>query len=272
MSVAAIIVTHDSYLVIGKCLATIYRQAGLKRVIIIDSGSSSIGYLQKLKQQYPVIVSFEDNIGFAQANNLGFGQCCHDVDYVTFINPDAFLTDNVFHKAIATCTQNPSIGCLTGKLLKYNIESGGATNSLDSTGIFRKWYGRWVDRGQGEIDIGQYEQAEKIPAACGAFLFCRMKALKEIQAESGYLFDPDFFMYKEDIDLCLRIKKLGWQIIYDPRMVVYHCRGWHAKRNTMPYKVRLLSAENEVLLYRKHPSIYMLWALLKYTLVRFIRI
>lgn len=272
MTVAAIIVTHDSDPVLEKCLSTIHRQAALERAIIVDSGSSSIGYLQKLERQYPMVVSFEKNIGFARANNLGFEQCPQDVDYVAFVNPDAFLTDDVFQKAIQICAQQPGIGCLTGKLLKYDTERGCPTDIFDSTGIFRKWYGRWVDRGQGEIDAGQYRQAEELPAACGAFWFCRMKVLKEVLAESGYLFDPDFFMYKEDIDLSLRIRKLGWQIIYHPSITVYHCRGWQTKRSAMSYKARLLSAENEVLLYKKHPSVYMIWALLKYALVRFIRI
>jgi GT2 family glycosyltransferase len=77
-------------------------------------------------------------------------------------------------------------------------------------------------------------------------------------------------MYKEDIELGMRLRKLGFSIMYDSSLVAYHCRGWQATRKKMAPALRLHAARNEVLLYRKHPSPYMLWALGKYLLVRFL--
>ena len=75
-------------------------------------------------------------------------------------------------------------------------------------------------------------------------------------------------MYKEDIELSLRLRATGWRILYDPRVELYHCRGWNRQRQTMPLARRVMASGNEVLLYRRHPSPYILWALLKYLLVR----
>ena len=93
--------------------------------------------------------------------------------------------------------------------------------------------------------------------------------LEQVALERGVVFDPDFFLYKEDIELCLRIRKTVWKIVYVPGILVYHCRGW-GKRREMPYEQRLLAARSELLLYVKHPSGYMIWAVAKYVLVRWL--
>ncbi|MCI5208737.1 MAG: hypothetical protein D3910_08075, partial [Candidatus Electrothrix sp. ATG2] len=93
------------------------------------------------------------------------------------------------------------------------------------------------------------------------------------QQESGAaVFDPDFFLYKEDIELCLRIRKAGWRLVSLPEILVYHCRGWQKDRQDISFQLRLTAAKSELLLYRKHPSPYILWALSKYLLVRWLKI
>jgi len=89
------------------------------------------------------------------------------------------------------------VGCVSGRLLGYDITLQQPTDRLDSTGIFRTWYGRWYDRGQGEADRGQYGELQDIPAACGAFLFCRYKMLDQVSRADGNVFDPDFFFIKK---------------------------------------------------------------------------
>ncbi|MCI5146265.1 MAG: hypothetical protein D3923_12225 [Candidatus Electrothrix sp. AR3] len=118
-------------------------------------------------------------------------------------------------------------------------------------------------------------EEEDVPAVCGAFLFCRKTMLEQlalIQHNDSVVFDPDFFLYKEDIELCLRVRKSGWRITYLPEVVVYHCRGWQKKRQQIPHQLRLTAATSELLLYKKHPSPYIFWALAKYLLVRWLKV
>ena len=96
---------------------------------------------------------------------------------------------------------------------------------------------------------------------------CRPGAL-----DGGAVFAPEFFLYKEDIELSLRLRRGGWSIHYDPGLTVYHCRGWDRERANMPHTLRLAAAANEVRLYQRHPSPYILWALAKYLLVRWARL
>ncbi len=271
--VAAVVVTHNSEDVIDACVAALKGQTRPpESIYLIDSGSSATAYVEKIADKQGVALFREENVGFARANNIGINQCPDDTDYIAFVNPDAFLREDTFEKAVNFCADQPETGCLTGKLLRFDLEHNSVTNVLDSTGVFRAWYGRWLDRGHGKRDWGQYDKEEFVPAACGAFMFCRMTAVREVIAGSGYLFDPDFFLYKEDIEMCLRLRKHGWKIVYQPDIVVYHCRGWQPERSSVAYAARLMSARNEIILYQKHPSGYILWALLKYALVRFGRI
>lgn len=266
-AVAAIIVTHNSGLVLPRCLDALARQTvAVREIIVVDCGSDDRAYLLSLQGREGMKVVEASNVGFSKANNLGMELVTPQTDFVLFLNPDTFLSPDFIEKALAICCKDPHVGMISGKLSGYDTEKDAPTGRLDSTGIFRKWYGRWFDRGQGEQDRGQYDVPAFVPGLCGALLFCRMRALQTL---SGLVFDPDFFLYKEDIELSLRLRKAGWRLLYHPELTAYHCRGWNKQRGAMPLELRCMAAANEILLYKKHPSPYLLWAGLKYLLVRF---
>ena len=265
-----IIVTHDSSAVLPRCLEHIRNQnIPIASLIIVDSGSSDISYLEDLRKRDDIKLILTDNIGFSQANNLGLKEICTQGGIVLFLNPDAFMTDNFILNAIELLNKNREAAIVSGKLLGFDIHSGKESGKLDSAGIYRKWYGRWYDRGQGEVDVGKYDQAETVPAICGALMVCRMVALKQYDGE---VFDRDFSLYKEDIELSLRLRRDGWKLVYDPALIAYHCRGWENKRKKMDFELRIMAAKNEVLLYQKHPSPYIIWAFFKYLLVCIFRV
>ncbi len=264
--VTIIIVTHNSQAVLGRCLAAIRAQtARPEQVVIVDCGSHERSYLRRLEDDDGLLLHYADNIGFAAANNLGVAVAPHATDYLLFLNPDAFMTPTVLAAAAAIMDQKERTGILGGRLAGFDGSSDAPTGRLDSTGIFRRWYGRWYDRGQGEPDGANYRIAQTVPALCGAFLFCRRQALEPELPKS---FDEEFFLYKEDIDLCLRLGRRGWHCWYEPALEVFHCRGWAADRSRISRGVRLMAARNEIRLTVKHRSPYIVWALAKYLLVR----
>jgi len=83
-------------------------------------------------------------------------------------------------------------------------------------------------------------------------MFCRRSILDELVRKDGYIFDKSFFMYKEDIDICLRVQRLGYRIKYNPDIVVYHCRGWAKERVVVPYWARRMSLVNEWRIAKKN--------------------
>ena len=268
-AVHIIIVTHDSADVLPTCLEHLSVQDyPPTSIIIVDSGSSDSSYLAPFADREGVTLVRSDNRGFARANNLGYEKIIDRKGVVVFLNPDTFLPHGYLAQATEILKEYRDAAIVSGKLLGFDIEKGTGTGKIDSTGIFRKWYGRWYDRGKGEDDSDRYNSAEELPAVCGALMVCRIESLQEY---SGEIFDSDFFLYKEDIELSLRLRRDGWKLIYDPHLVAFHCRGWQKKRKEMDLSLRLMAAKNEMLLYRKNPSPYMLWALLKYISVAVFR-
>lgn len=263
-----IVVTHDSAPVLPHCLAALEGQSRrADRIVVVDSGSADRKYLEPLAGRTDLTLLVQDNIGFSRANNLGLQALPPTAAaMVVFLNPDAFLFPDALAEAAAALERRADIAVVGGRLSGCDPVSGEAIGRLDSTGIFRTWYGRWFDRGQGERDRGQYGAAEPVPAICGALMACRLEALPAVA--TGQVFDEDFFLYKEDIELSLRLRKNGWKLLYEPKVRAFHCRGWGGRRREVPFALRLAAARSEVLLYRKHPSPYMLWAVGKYLLVR----
>ncbi|MCI5226062.1 MAG: glycosyltransferase family 2 protein [Candidatus Electrothrix sp. AX2] len=270
-TVAVIIVTHNSQDVLPRCVDALSQQTVPADIILVDAGSKDTAYLNAYLNKANIQVLLNDNIGFSRANNQGYQAVSQAVKYILFLNPDAFLTKNALRNTLHCIENNKRIGCVGGRLLGFDHHNNRPTGRVDSTGVLRKWYGCWYDRSQGEKDTGQHLMQEDVPALCGAFLFCRQALLTELaqgMSNKNNVFDPDFFLYKEDIELCLRIRKLGWRLVYNPAIQVYHCRGWQKERQQVPYQQRLTAARSELILYTKHPSLYILWAVFKYLLVR----
>jgi len=267
-----ILVTHNSAADIQFCLDCIGRQSSpVDKVIIIDSGSANTDYLSSLQYEGELDVQLCANIGYGKANNIGYSKVAqHDNAVVLFINPDTYLKEDFCEVLLEKLEHYPDVAVFTGRLLGFDRKSRKPTGKIDSTGIFRRWFGRWQDRGRGMVDNGQFMTPEiGIPAACGALLCCRVRDLHYFEQQ---IFDPDFFLYKEDIEFSLRLQSLGKKIGYFPDLSAYHCRGWQMARQTMPHRLRMIAARNEIKLYQKHPSPYIIWALWKLFLVRFLKV
>ena len=230
---SVIIVTHNSERCMVRGMASLDDQsAPASRVIIVDSGSTAPSYLDHLATKKGYEIHHKRNIGFAAANNFGLSLTAAKSEYVCMMNPDTFLETETFESALAHLSTDAQVGIIGGRLKGFDIDLNIPTGLLDSTGVFRSWYGRWYDRGQGEKNADNFRVQEEVPAVCGAFMFCRTAALQEALPTP---FDESFFMYKEDIDLCLRLRKKGWKLLYDPGVEMYHARGWANDRKAISY-------------------------------------
>lgn len=270
---SVIIVTHNSEVFMEKLFDAIKVQTrAIDQIILVDSGSRDRNYLKPYALLPNVKVVFDEmDIGFCKGNNIGMRHLREDVDYVLFLNPDAFLFPDFILNAIQFMEApiNQNVGMLTPTLLGYDIKKDRATGKYDSTGIFRKWYGRWYDRGQGEdTHTLSLTKQEEVPAICGALMFCRKKALDSVLIRGEEVFDNSFYMYKEDIDLSLRLKAKGWKLYLLPLLKAHHCRGWNPDRKQMPRKFRLCSARNELRIHARSRSPCVLYSFIKFSMVK----
>lgn len=276
--VAVIIVTHNSEKHIDKCITCIANQTyAPAQLILVDSGSSDRDYLLPYRSLPGVQTIFADkDIGFCRGNNIGLKKLLPETDYIFFLNPDAFITPTYIAKAVAFMQddKNARCGAITGTTEGYCIKKNSPTGLYDTTGIFSTWWGRWFDRGQGEpLNPNLFSETETIPAICGAVFFCRNTAAKAVMLPDGELFDNRFYMYKEDIDLSLRLKNQGWHLMFVPSLLAYHCRGWNQNRRSMPKKMRLHSAYNELRIHWRQKSLIpLIYSTMKFWAVKCLNI
>lgn len=254
-TIAVIIVVYDSGRVLRRCLDCLLGQTRpADLVVVVDNNSPDPSYLDEIPPATAIrIVRLPRNEGFCQANNVAYATA-RRCRYVLFLNPDAFLSERFLEGALAILErpESASVGCLTGTLLGFDVERGLPTGLVDSTGILQKWYGRWYDRRRGmPAGSAAGNEAVELPAACGALMLCRTQALEEAALRPGVVFDPRFFMYKEDIDLSLRLRARGWRIVLAPELLCHHGRGWQG-RGAATYRARYLSVRNELRVCRRH--------------------
>lgn len=269
---SVIIVTHNSQAYLPSCLEALQKQIRQPdQIIIVDSGSDQTNYLEAYAADPKVCLSLQkENVGFCQGNNIGLSLVPKKVDYILFLNPDAYLKPAFIQEAIALMDRPEAskVGALSGLLLGYDNAKQNPTGRVDSSGIFRTWYGRWYDRDQGSLYEERRYKREEVPALCGALMFCRHQALNSVLLGPNQVMDLAFYMYKEDIDLSLRLQKRGWNLLFDPSLSAYHCRGWQQDRKKVARHFRLLSAKNEMRLYKRLRSPCYLYSAFKYWMVK----
>jgi N-acetylglucosaminyl-diphospho-decaprenol L-rhamnosyltransferase len=270
---SVVIVTHNSERHLHKNIEALDRQSQRpQRIVIADSGSDNRSYLQPYRARPDiVVVTDKKDIGFCRGNNLGMRHVASNSSYILFLNPDAFLTSTFCEDALQIMEDpdNTHVGALSGSLIGYDISQDTATGRFDSTGIFRTWYGHWYDRHQGKpVNTVSLSGEEAVPALCGALMFCRRSALDEVLLRGDEVWDSTFYMYKDDIDLSLRLRRKGWQLLFVPRLIAYHCRGWQVNRRKMPREFRLLSAKNEIRVNARAGLFGIPYSLAKYCAVK----
>jgi N-acetylglucosaminyl-diphospho-decaprenol L-rhamnosyltransferase len=242
-------------------------------VVLVDSGSSKPDFLERAAN-YPVPVEImrKSNVGVCAGNNMGWRRV-RDFEYVIFVNPDAFLAPDLIGKAVEYMEGAPKVGMVTPSLLRYDISRGGPTDIVDSTGVVRSWKGLIVERDDRRPaeSLKRYTGPNRIPWVCTAVAMGRREAMNAILEAGDQLFDESFFMYKDDTDLSWRVRLAGWQLMHHPELRGYHCRGWQ-DRSAISREARVRSARNELRMYLKHRSPFVIVGLVKYVLVRFLNV
>ncbi|WZL73649.1 glycosyltransferase family 2 protein [Clostridiaceae bacterium 35-E11] len=245
------IVTYNSKKDILECLKGIYQQTYPNiEVIIIDNKSTdnTVDLLEKKPFGINLIVN-PQNLGFCGGHNIGFQK--GRGEYVLVLNPDVVLDPHFIEEAVKAMDQNPYVGLISGKILRMTPDFR-PTNAIDSTGIVMPKNRRAYDRGQGEIDTGQYDHETDIFGVCGAAAVYRREMLEDIKINEEY-FDENFFAYKEDVDLSWRARNLGWKCLYVPTAVAYHKRGWRESgRKSIPSFLKIHSIKNRYLMMIKN--------------------
>ncbi len=219
------------------------------QLIVADNGSSD-NSLQYIKEAYPDvrIISFSKNYGFAEGYNRAINEI--DTQYCVLLNSDVEAKSDWVTPMLEYMESNPDCGAAQPKILSANhpeqFEYAGACGGyLDKHG-YPYCRGRIFD--SIENDNGQYDTPASIFWASGAALMVRT----EVYKEAGGL-DKEFFAHMEEIDLCWRIKLLGYDIAVVPDAAVYHLGGGSLPAQN-PKKTYLNFRNNLLMLHKNSPD------------------
>jgi len=219
-SVSAVIVSWNQRRFLDGCLDALRgQQYPHLDITVVDNGSTD-GSPEWVAQHYPSVslLGLATNLGFAHAFNQGARHARGGL--VLSLNPDVIPLPNFIAEMVCAIAAESRVGMVAPKLLRADNPA-----LLDSTGLFIDRRRRPYDRGQGEVDRGQYDTLFDVFGACGAAALYR-RALLEDLAMDGQYFDEGFFAYCEDADLAWRAQLRGWRCRYAPQAIATHVRGW----------------------------------------------
>jgi len=180
-------------------------------VIVVDSGSTD-GAPEMVKNEFPwVKLIRRGKIGIGKAINIGISKSRGDI-LVFDLNNDDIVSEDWLNPLVKTLLSSPKVGVVCGK--RYIADTNGILDSAGST-IF---LGITIGRGHGKKDSAKYNRIQEVDYV--AVLATRRDVIERVG-----LLDEDFYIYGEDVDFCLRARKLGYKIVYVPSSVFYHRRS-----------------------------------------------
>jgi N-acetylglucosaminyl-diphospho-decaprenol L-rhamnosyltransferase len=222
----AIVVSHEGRRWLGPALSTLFEHAGEVDldVVVVDNGSDgSAEYVEQSFERARAIRCA--NHGFAHANNRAAIDA--DARYVLFLNPDTEVVDGTLAELLAHMDDHPEVGLAGCRQLDGDGRLCPTARRFPSVG---RALGEALGPerlpflaarlGEAELDLSRYQEELSCDWTSGSFLLVRREAL----ASAGLL-DERFFFYSEEIDLCLRIKRAGWEVRHLPQLTIVHHGG-----------------------------------------------
>lgn len=211
--ISVVVVNYNGKKFLDNCLSSLFNQTFRDfEIIVVDNGSSdnSPAYI---RERYPSVILVETgaNLGFAGGTNAGIRTA--KGEFILTLNNDTITDPHVLEEIIQPMQSDGRVGMCGAKMLFPD-------GRINSTAICISRSGAAWDRGMFEEDHGQYDHKEEVFGACAGAALYRKAMLEDIG-----LFDEDFFLFMEDVDLAFRARLAGWKCMYVPTARVVHIHG-----------------------------------------------
>ena len=212
MKISVIVPNWNGIKFIGMCLDSLARSDfDSYEVIVVDNGSVD-GSREMIEGKYPDVrlIKNRENMGFAIACNQGIKAATGT--YISLLNNDIEVESSWLSKLYDGMERHPECGMGTTKMM-----------FLDQRDVFYNTgdqFHAWSvggGRGQGEKDVGQYDEEDYVFGACAGAGIYRRDFFEQVG-----IFDEDFFIFAEDVDINMRGQLQGFKCIYLPEAKVYH--------------------------------------------------
>jgi GT2 family glycosyltransferase len=213
----AVVVDHNGAADTALCASSLLRSRTRPGLVVVDNGSTGKDVGEAISGHPDAeLIRSPENLGFGRGNNLGIVKALSrsDCEFVLLLNNDATVEPGTLEKLERALDEHPGAGIATPRILFMEHPD-------------RLWYGGGeVDWRKGSARVPGYlgpaDAAGALePRDVGFASGCAMLVRREVVEHVG-CFDRRYFMYEEDVELCLRTMEKGWTIRYVPEAVVYH--------------------------------------------------
>lgn len=235
----AVVVNYNARDYLVECLESLLA-AGAKPVVVADNGSTD-GSAEAVRARFPEVIWRDtgSNLGYGGGANIGAALVHCDLFVVC--NPDVVVEAGALRElrrhmeaSATTAVVGPSISNTDGSLYPSARRFPDLADSIGHGFLGQFWPSNPFSR-RYRMTNWDHLQAREVDWVSGAFFMVRRSAWEEVGG-----FDQGFFMYLEDVDLCWRLRRAGWQVAFDPAAQVVHVQGISADRH--PY--RMLAAHH----------------------------
>jgi N-acetylglucosaminyl-diphospho-decaprenol L-rhamnosyltransferase len=249
-----IIVAYKSRDELPACLDSLpFELLGRPVEICVVNNSPSDGVAQWIAQEHPAVRCLEpgNNLGFGRANNLGYrataGEC------VLFLNPDTVCNEPALAHCVNRALTESDLGLISPRLeladgsmdlaCRRSIptlwtgfcRASGLAAAFPRTALFSGY----------NLTHLPVKETYPVGAINGAFMLARRQVLEQIGQ-----FDEKFFMYGDDLDLCIRFAQAGFTVVYDGRVSIIHLKGQSVAKDYDRMASAIFDANRDV--YLKH--------------------
>jgi GT2 family glycosyltransferase len=222
---SVVIVNYRSGELLNSCLEALFRDVDLKDIEILvvnNDRAADLSSVQTLRRPGVQTIQNGENVGFGTAANIGFKQSKRD--FLLLLNPDVMVRPGAVKLLLETMQSRPQVGIALPQLRNPD-------DSLQySCRRFYTWNALWMRRGPWRRRLASHPAVQRhlmqdwdhaslteVDWGLGAAMLVRRQAVPGAQ-----LFDERFFLYFEDVDLCWRLHRAGWKVVYNPAAIMTH--------------------------------------------------
>lgn len=248
--VSLVVVNYNGEDIIKTCLNSLIKIDYPKdkhEIIVVDNASTDKS-VSIIKNFFSVrLIQNKENLGY-----VGVNSSLKKVqgEYIFILNNDIELKRNCLKDAVDVIRKDDSIGVIAPKLINYYSRKAESSGTWVSRSFYSGHYS----------DPSEKKKIKEIP-------YQGVELIRtDITKKFGYIYDPDYFIYAEDLDLSLRFRLLGYKTVYVPEAIIYHMHAATTKK-AKSHKMTFLMEKNLLTTFLKVCSLKNLFLLLPYVII-----
>ena len=201
------------------------------RILVVDNASVD-GSVEAIRERYPrvEVLAMAENLRFAGGNNAGIRYAMsHGANLLLFLNNDTTVDPRFLNVMVARVNRDAATGVVAPMIYYFDDPD----RIWFAGGAISMWTGTMRHLGIREKDAGQFATPRRIDYATGCCILARRTVIEQVGT-----FDEKYYMYSEDADWSMRVRRAGYNIIFEPQARVWHKLSVSAGGHLSWYKLK----------------------------------